>query len=62
MSSREDHISVKSRLNLKLDRELKSWIMEYADKQGTTVSTLIRDFFVRLRKEHDDEAEGVRQI
>jgi hypothetical protein len=47
--SRKAQVDIKARLNLKLDRELKGWVMTYAEEQGTSVSTLIRNYFVRLR-------------
>lgn len=46
--SKSKSVNIKARLNLKLDQGLKDWIMQYAERRGTTVSNLIRDHFVEL--------------
>lgn len=54
---------VKSRLNLKIDRELKKWVMDYAKRRGTDVTKLITEYFIFLREqEQQQEAEYVEQI
>lgn len=56
-------VTVKSRLNLKIDSELKDWIMEYAKQHGTDVTKLITEYFIFLREqERQQEAEFVEQI
>lgn len=57
-------INIKARLNLKLDSELKDWVMQYAERKGTTVSTLIRNYFVHLYETEEDKSfrEVVSQI
>lgn len=44
-------VTVKSRLNLKIDRELKAWAMEYAKRRGTDVTKLITEYFIYLREQ-----------
>lgn len=62
MAKRKDTINIKARLNLKLDRDMKDWVMLYANRHGTTVSNLIRDYFVQLRKDAESRTEIVEQI
>jgi hypothetical protein len=53
----------KSRLNLKLESELKDWVQEYAKRNGTSISQMIREYFrlLKLKEESQDE-EHVSQI
>lgn len=44
-------VTIKSRLNLKIDRELKDWAMEYAKRRGTDVTKLITEYFIYLREQ-----------
>lgn len=54
---------IKSRLNLKIDRELKDWVMEYARRRGTDVTKLITEYFLFLREQEQRlDAEYVEQI
>ena len=62
MPKQKSPVNIKSRLNLKLDRALKDWVMGYAAETGTTVSNLIRDYFIRLQKHETKHSEGVEQI
>jgi hypothetical protein len=55
-------VTVRSRLNLKIDNDLKDWAMEYARKKKTTVTSLICAHFADLREEEQREAEEVEQI
>lgn len=56
-------VMIKSRLNLKIDRELKDWVMEYAKNRGTDVTKLITEYFLFLREqERRLDAEYVEQI
>lgn len=59
-------MTVKSRLNLKIDRDLKDWARGYAKKRGTDVTKLITEYFIFLREqEHQEElrnADYIEQI
>ena len=56
-------ITIKSRLNLKVDKELKKWVMEYAKRRGTDVTKLITEYFIFLREQEQRlDAEYVDQI
>lgn len=56
-------VMIKSRLNLKIDRELKDWVMEYAKRRGTDVTKLITEYFLFLREQEQRlDAEYVEQI
>lgn len=55
--------TVKARLNLKIDEDLKDWIMEYAKRNGTDVTKLITEYFIFLRRQEEAQAnEYVEQI
>jgi len=54
---------IKSRLNLKVDKELKKWVMAYAKRRGTDVTKLITEYFIFLREQEQRlDAEYVDQI
>ena len=55
-------VTVRSRLNLKIDEDLKDWVMEYARRKKTTVTSLICAYFAELRTLEQKEAEEVEQI
>jgi hypothetical protein len=56
-------ITIKSRLNLKVDKDLKKWVMDYAKRRGTDVTKLITEYFIFLREqERRQDAEWVDQI
>jgi len=56
-------ITIKSRLNLKVDKELKKWVMDYAKRRGTDVTKLITEYFIFLRdQERRQDVEYVDQI
>lgn len=40
----------KRRLNLKVDEELVEWAFDYAERRNTTVTQLITDLFMDLRR------------
>ena len=40
----------KRRLNLKVDEDLAEWAFEYAEAHGTSVTQMITDYLVQLRK------------
>jgi hypothetical protein len=48
-------VSVKTRLNLLIDADLKEWAMEYAKRHDTTVTRLITDHFRHLRNLEESE-------
>jgi len=54
---------IKARLNLKIDRNLKKWVMGYAKRRGTDVTKLITEYFIFLREqEQRQDAEYIEQI
>lgn len=55
-------VTIRSRLNLKIDSDLKNWAVKYARKKKTTVTSLICAYFADLRTEEQKEAEEVEQI
>lgn len=56
-------VTIKSRLNLKIDRELKDWAMEYAKRRGTDVTKLITEYFIYLREQEQRlDVEYAEQI
>lgn len=53
-----------ARLQIRLPKELKDWVQEYAKGKHTDVSTLVVRFFVRLRdadqeRRHPTDADQV---
>lgn len=55
MVAKRRHIpGAKRRLNLKLEEELVEWVKEYADRRKTSVTDLIRDFFLYLKAREDE--------
>ena len=53
----------KTRLNLKIDDNLKAWVVRYAQRKNTTVTALICAYFQALRlQEHSRKDEVVEQI
>jgi predicted nuclease of restriction endonuclease-like RecB superfamily len=50
----------KDRLNLQIDEDLKKWAQEYARRHHTSLTQIIIDHLVVLRKQED--GEGVDQI
>jgi hypothetical protein len=51
-------VTVRSRLNLKIDNDLKDWAMAYARRKKTTVTSIICAYFADLRDEEQREASG----
>lgn len=63
--SKEDGngVTVKARLNLKIDQGLKDWAMDYARRRGVTVTDLITNYFAYLREqERREDQEMVPQV
>jgi hypothetical protein len=48
-------VTVKSRLNLKINQDLKDWARGYAKKRGTDVTKLITEYFIFLREQELQE-------
>jgi len=57
-------VTTKARLDMKIDSDLKEWIQEYAQRTGTTVSSLVRDYFLHLQylEEEEKKKDMVPQI
>lgn len=58
----ENGITIKARLNLKIDKELKEWAMEYAKRMGTDVTKLITSYFISLRAMEKAAEDCVEQF
>lgn len=50
----------KARLNLLLDADLKAWVHEHARKNHTTVTAIVVEHFLALKRE--SYGTGVKQI
>lgn len=46
--------SKKDRLSCRIDLDLLQWVRWYADQRRTTVTKLVTDFFVELRREYEN--------
>ena len=57
-------MALKSRLNLKIDKPLKNWIMEFAEERGTTVTNIICAYLYDLKEQEEKKQteELVEQI
>jgi hypothetical protein len=55
-------VDIHARLDLKIDQDLKDWIVAYAKKKQTTVTSLVCRHFAELRAEEERERELVEQI
>lgn len=57
-------VTIKARLNLNIDQDLKDWAMQYAYERNTTVTTIICNFLRRLMDEEskDRNEDLVEQI
>lgn len=57
-------ITTKARLDMKIDADLKDWIQDYARRTNTTVSRLVRDYFLHLQylEEEEKNKDMVPQI
>lgn len=57
-------VVTKARIDMKIDPDLKFWVQDYARRMGTTVTDLIKNYFIHLRtKEQEMERmDSVRQI
>lgn len=61
---RSNGITTKARLDMKIDSDLKDWIQDYARRTNTTVSRLVRDYFLHLQylEEEEKNKDTVPQI
>lgn len=58
-------ITIKTRLDMRIDPELKDFIKEYARRHHTTVTDLVTNYFTFLRKQEEESEkldEAVEQI
>ena len=49
---------------MKIDRDLKEWVQDYAKRMGTTVTDLIKNYFIHLRttEAEAERLDSVKQI
>lgn len=57
-------VTTKARLDMKIDSDLKEWVQDYAKRTNTTVSRLVRDYFLHLQflEEEEKNKDTVPQI
>jgi hypothetical protein len=57
-------VTTKARLDMKIDRDLKEWVQDYAKRINTSVSRLVRDYFLHLQhlEEEEKNKDTVPQI
>lgn len=57
-------MKIKSRLNLKIDSDLKDWAMDYAQRNGVNLTDLICLYLRQLRREEEQlsQQEPVAQL
>lgn len=60
----QDGVTERARINLKINSDLKEWVMAYARKHDTTVTDLICEYFSALRasessRQPDDLVEQI---
>ena len=51
-------ITVKARLNLKIDADLKDWAMRYASRKGVTITDVICAQLGKLREAEQKKQPG----
>ena len=42
--------SVKVRLNIRLEEDLRDYMQDYAVRNGQSISSIVREYFLKLRK------------
>ena len=42
--------SIKVRLNIRLEEDLKQYMQDYAIRHGQTISSIVREYFLKLRQ------------
>ena len=55
-------VDIHARLDLKIDQDLKDWVIAYAKRKKTTVTSLVCGYFAELRADEEREKELVEQI
>ena len=55
-------VHIHARLDLKIDQDLKNWIVAYAKRKQTTVTSLVCGHFAELKAEEERLSELVEQI
>jgi len=60
----KDGVTTKARIDMKIDTDLKLWVKDYAREKGTTVTDLVKNYFIFLREKEEEEQrlDSVRQI
>lgn len=63
MTESRKGVTVKARLNLKIDASLKEWARSYARRHGKDITALICEYLLYLQKvEQDAHSDVVEQI
>lgn len=62
MSSAPNQQSEKALMTVRVDREVLDQVKEYARRTDTTVSSLVRQFFLHLLAEAQKPSDEVRQL
>lgn len=55
-------VNVHARLDLKIEQDLKDWVVAYAKRKKTTVTSLVCGYFAELKVDEEREKELVEQI
>lgn len=55
-------VNIHARLDLKIDQDLKDWVIAYSKRKRTTVTSLVCRYFAELKAEEEKESELVEQI
>ena len=55
-------VNVHARLDLKIEQDLKEWVIAYAKRRKMTVTSLVCGYFAELKAEEEKESELVEQI
>ena len=65
MAHEQDHegegVTTKARIDMKIDTDLKAWVKQYAHRKGTTVTDLVKNYFIFLR-EKEEEAQRLDSV
>ena len=61
---RGNGVTTKARIDMKIDADLKAWVKDYASRAGTTVTDLVRNYFIYLRQKEEEmeRNDSVEQI
>jgi len=57
-------VTTKARIDMKIDTDLKAWVKQYAHRKGTTVTDLVKNYFIFLREKEQEmeRMDSVKQI